>query len=97
MTRQKRQMAADVQALSARCVGYKDSLRQCQAALNTQNIRLQALYQMAQAMALSLFQQSDLPLDYHRHFVGYIYQDILRAHTLLIRASSRLQKVFRGH
>jgi len=35
-------------------------------------VRLQALYQMAQAMALSLFQPSDLPLDYHRHFVGVL-------------------------
>jgi uncharacterized coiled-coil protein SlyX len=56
MTMQKQHMSSDVAALSKRCVLYKTHLRNTQATLNRQNERLAALYQMSQAMAMSLFQ-----------------------------------------
>jgi hypothetical protein len=55
---------------------------------------------MAQTLALASMHPQDLPTNYHHNnmpFVGFIYKDILRAHVTLIRASSRVQKVFRGH
>ena len=97
MTEQKRQLMADVAALSQKCEMYKDNTRKCQATLNRQNQRLQALFQMSQAMAIALLKPGDVPPEYHRHYVGYIFRDILHAHTTLIRASTRVQKAFRGH
>lgn len=97
MTEQKRQLMADVAALSQKCEMYKENTRKCQATLNRQNQRLQALFQMSQAMAIALLKPGDVPTEYHRHYVGYIYRDILHAHTTLIRASTRVQKAFRGH
>lgn len=93
-------MASDVACLSQLCSTYKQDLRARQATLNKQTHRLRALYEMAQAMALASLHPEDLPADYQHNnmpFVGFIYKDILRAHVILIRASSRVQKVFRGH
>jgi hypothetical protein len=97
MTAQKRQMSSDIASLAIKCAAYKESLRKCQATLNRQNLRMQALYQMAQVLALASVKREDLPEECHAHFVGYIYCDVLRAHVTLIRASTRLQKAFRGH
>ena len=96
LTSQKRQLASDVTELSSRLRRTKDSLRTCQASLNRQNHRLHALYQMSQAMALAMLPPTELPAEYHKHYIGYIYRDILQAHVLVTRASARVQRVFRG-
>ena len=39
---------------------------------------------MAQAMALATVYPPELPAEYHKHYIGYIYRDILQAHVLTV-------------
>jgi hypothetical protein len=39
---------------------------------------------MAQAMALATVYPTELPAEYHKHYIGYIYRDILQARVLEI-------------
>uniref|UniRef100_A0A7S4KZE8 Uncharacterized protein n=1 Tax=Guillardia theta TaxID=55529 RepID=A0A7S4KZE8_GUITH len=97
LSSQKKQLEETVVQLNKRCDAVSEHLRKSNSQLNVQSARLRSLIDLSSALALSVLPLASIPEENRRMYVGFLYREWMRAESLMLVSTIRLQKCVRGH